>query len=48
MAMEIGKTKPSAAAPATVRIPRISCVAYAVDDNASDAKTARPTRFPIV
>src|SRR5215211_636832 len=28
--------------------PRISCVAYAVEDSASDAKTARPTTFPMV
>jgi hypothetical protein len=44
----MGKRYPNAIVPATARMTMISCVAYAVDDNASDAKTASPTALPIV
>ena len=47
MATEIGKTLWKASVPATARTSRISCVAYAVELSASDAKTARPTALPI-
>src|SRR5213592_3924370 len=47
IAMEIGKTWWNAAVPARARTSRISCVAYAVELSASDAKTARPTALPI-
>ena len=40
------KLNPAVPAAASTNI--ISCVEYAMDDNASEAKTARPTPFPIV
>src|SRR3990172_1661283 len=48
IATAMGSARPKAIAPAAARTTRISCVAYAVDDNASEAKTARPTVRPIV
>ena len=48
MAMAIGRDKLSAAVPASISISRISSVAYAVDERASEAKMARPTALPIV
>jgi hypothetical protein len=48
IAIEIGNTMPKALVPAAARMTRISCVAYAVEESASDAKTARPIAFPIV
>ena len=47
IAIEIGITKERAAVPAIARMIRISCVAYAVEDSASEEKTARPTALPI-
>src|SRR5512135_3885103 len=47
MATEIGMTKAKAAAPPVARMIRISWVAYAVDDSASEEKTARPIALPI-
>jgi len=46
--MAIGRDKLSAAVPASISISRISSVAYAVDERASEAKMARPTALPIV
>ena len=46
MATAIGNARLSAAAPASMRIRRISSVAYATEDSASDAKIARPVRGP--
>jgi hypothetical protein len=34
--------------PAAARITMISCVAYAVEESASEAKTASPTALPMV
>src|SRR5690349_21176499 len=48
MAIEMGTTIPKAMVPAAARITSISCVAYAVDERASDANTASPTPFPMV
>ena len=48
IASEIGNKYPYAIVPAAAMTPKISCVAYAVDDNASDAKTAKPTALPMV
>ena len=48
MEMAIGRDKLSAAVPASISISRISSVAYAVDERASEAKMARPTALPIV
>ena len=47
MAIDIGKAKLKAAVPAATRMTRVSWVAYAVDERASDEKTAKPIRFPI-
>ncbi len=41
MAMAMGSERPSAADPARIRTSRISSVAYATEDRASEAKTAR-------
>ena len=43
MANDSGTDMPSAIAPAAASTASISCVAYAVEDSASDANTARPT-----
>src|SRR6185436_10609594 len=48
MANAIGNKYPYAIAPAPAMTPRISCVAYAVEESASEAKTANPTTLPIV
>jgi hypothetical protein len=48
MAMAMGKAKAKAAVPAKARTTRISWLAYAVEDMASDANTARPTTLPKV
>ena len=48
MAIEIGNTSEKAAVPASARMIRISWVAYAVDDSASEEKTASPTVLPMV
>ena len=47
IAADTGSTHESAAVPAMARMIRISCVAYAVDDSASEEKTASPTPLPI-
>ena len=46
MATAMGSASPSAAPPARTRISRISSVAYATEERASDANTARPVRGP--
>ena len=43
---EIGTPMWSAPAPASARIRRISSVAYALDESASEANTARPVARP--
>ena len=43
IANESGTATPKAMAPAAASTASISCVAYAVEDSASDANTARPT-----
>src|SRR6267143_4950660 len=43
---EIGMEYPSAAAPARLRTSRISSVAYATDDNASEENTASAIGMP--
>jgi hypothetical protein len=48
MASETGKAKPNADVPTKARITRISCVAYAVEESASEANIASPTTFRIV
>jgi hypothetical protein len=45
MAIPIGMVNARAAAPAAARMRRISSVAYATEDRASDAKTASAVRF---
>ncbi|MNF18518.1 hypothetical protein D3C80_2226450 [compost metagenome] len=42
MASAMGRLMPEAAAPAATSTSRISSVAYAVEDKASEAKTANP------
>ena len=45
MTTPIGVTSQSAATPPIIRTRRISSVAYATDDSASDDSTARPVTF---
>src|SRR5260370_20479885 len=48
IAGEMGMDREKNAVPATANTNKISSVAYAVDDSASEAKTASPTSLPTV
>ena len=46
MAMPMGTESVRAAAPARIRTRRVSSVAYATEESASEEKTARPVALP--
>src|SRR3989442_15236260 len=48
IANEMGMEREKKAVPATAKTNKISSVAYAVDESASEAKTASPTSLPTV